>query len=174
MLHTVYPLKISGWVGTGSQTVHIFPSWRLYEEIPKIHSHKMLFLFSDIKDDFENIFKRWRKFWLEFKDIITIYYSTLLDQPFTTVEIQFQRIAQALESYHRLKHPEDTKMSDEEYDAMIEDMKSKLKDNRNEIQFIESLKVMGNSRNLEHRLSKLVEKCPLVFVDVKAEKPDFT
>ena len=174
MLNTVHPLKVTGWVGNGSKTVHIFPNWRLYEKIPKIEPHKMLFLFSDIKDDFTAIFQRWVKFWLEFKDIITVYYSTVLDQSFTTTEIQFQRIVQVLEGYHRQKYPSDTKMADEEYDKMIEDMKSKLKDNKKEIEFIDTLKVMGNSPNLEHRLSELVKKCPLVFVDVKTEKPIFT
>jgi len=174
MLNSVHPLKVIGWTGTGGKTVNIFPSWRLYEKTPKIEPHKMLFLFSDIKDDFAVIFQRWVKFWLEFRDIITIYYSTVLDQSFTTTEIQFQRIVQVLEGYHRQKYPSDMKMAEEEYEKMIEDMKSKLKDNKKEIEFVETLKIMGNSPNLEHRLSELVKKCPLVFVDVKTEKPIFT
>ena len=170
-LNTVHPVRITG--SRSGQSVEIYPEIRLYEKIPEnIFPDKMLFTFHDIEKNFGDIMQAWRKLWKNYKEPIKEYFLTLLDHELARLEIQFQSIVFVLESFHRLKVP-DNKMPEEQYDAMIKDMKEKLSEIPQQIKFVKKFASMGNGFSLPDRLHKLVEIAPETFADAQKEKSDF-
>lgn len=171
MLDTVHPIRING--SSKGQSVQIYPGMRLYEKIPtNIDSDKMLFTFNDVEENFEEIIQSWWKLWNEYRDPICKYFSTILNQDLINNDLQFQSIALALESYHRLKCP-DEEIPQEKYDVMIENMKYKLRDDPKQVGFIDRFKTMGNGQNLQKRLHNLIELAPETFADPQNEKSKF-
>lgn len=172
MANTVHPIVITAWAS--NDIVNIFPGTRLYENIPSIDFQRdMLFSYSDIANDFETFIQSWKKLWDTYKEIMDVYFSTLLNSGLATIEIQFLRIAQALEAYQRRKFPEERILSDEEYEMMIADMQSKLSDNKHALKFISRFKKDAKWPSFEQRLHKLVDMCPDVFNDPVSEKSKF-
>lgn len=171
MMHTVHPLTILGYIN--DEKIEIYPNYRLYDNIPKISvSDRMLFTYHIISDNFESFVQIWKKFWSEYKDTIIKYFSTLLNEHLTTIELQFQSIALALESYHRGKFP-DMSSSDEDYNRMISDMISKVEDDPKQVKYIKRFKAMGNSPILAQRFYDLVKVCPDMFKNPDEEKQKF-
>ena len=171
MMNTVHPVRITG--SRNGQSVEIYPGIKLYEKIPaNIFPDKMLFTFHDIEENFGDIIQAWRKLWKNYKDPINKYFLTLLDHELARLEIQFQSIVFVLESFHRLKFP-DNKMPEEQYDDMIENMKEKLNGNQQQIKFVEKFANMGNGFSLPERLRLLIEMAPETFTDAQKEKTDF-
>lgn len=171
MMHTVHPLTIVGYIN--DEKIEMYPNYRLYDNIPKIVvSNDMLFTYHVISNNFESFIQSWRKLWLQYKDTIINYFSTLLDEHLTIIELQFQSIALALESYHREKFP-DTSSSDEEYNKMIQGMISKVKDDPKQVRYIKRFKAMGNDPSLSERLHELVKICPDMFKNSDEEKTEF-
>ena len=171
MLNTVHPIRITG--SRNSQSVEIYPGINLYEKIPEnIFPDKMLFVFYDVEKNFEEMIQAWRELWKDCKDPIITYFLVLLDHELARLEMQFQSIVLALESYHRLKFP-DIKIPKEKYNVMIEDMKAKLKDNPMQIDFVEKFENMGNGFSLPKRLHSLIKISPETFANARKEKSDF-
>ena len=171
VLNTVHPIRITG--SKNGQSVEIYPGIKLYEKIPEnIFPDKMLFVFYNVEKNFEETIQAWRKLWKNYKDSIIIYFSVLLDHGLARLEMQFQSIVLALESYHRLRFP-DNKIPDEQYDAMIGDMKAKLKDNPMQINFVKKFTNMGNGFSLSERLHALIKISPATFADSQKEKLNF-
>ena len=170
MLNTVHPIRITG--DRNGQSVEIYPGIKLYEKIPEnIFPYKMLFVFCDVEKNFEETIQAWRELWKNYKDPIITYFLALLDHGLAGLEIQFQSIVFALESYHRLRFP-DNKIPDERYDAMIGDMKAKLKNNPMQINFVKKFTNMGNGFSLSERLHALIKISPETFADAQ-EKSNF-
>lgn len=176
MMKNVHPVGIQAATADKESTnVSIFPSIHLYDYVPeKSMPHDMLFHYPLISQNFESFVQAWRKFWVSCRDLLMIYFSTLLDTGLITLEIKFQRIAQVLEAYHRRKFPNDKKMSDEDYENMIKDMKSKLAGDKNQVDFVGQFKNQGNGPSLGERLQKLMSMCPDAFHDVEKEKHEFS
>ena len=170
-LDTVHPIGITG--SRNGQSVEIYSGTKLYEKIPEnIFPDQMLFVFDHVEENFEETIQVWRKLWKNYKDPITKYFLALLEHGLARLEIQFQTIVFALESYHRLKFP-DNKMPESQYDDMIRDMKAKLNDDRQQINFVKKFANMGNGFSLSERLHKLVKTAPETFTDAKKEKSNF-
>ena len=170
MLNTVHPIRITG--SKNGQSVEIYPGIKLYEKIPEnIFQDKMLFVFYDVEKNFEETIQAWRELWKNYKDPIITYFLALLDQGLARLEMQFQSIVFALESYHRLRFP-DNKIPEEQYDAMIGDMKAKLKDDRQQTDFVKKFANMGNGFSLFERLHALIKISPETFADTQ-KKSDF-
>lgn len=176
IMKSIHPIDINGILADQDNTrVIIFPSYHLYDYLPgRSLPNDMLFHYPLISQNFESFVQAWRKFWVSCRELLMVYFATLLDSGSITLEIKFQRIAQVLEAYHRRKFLDDKKMSDEEYENMIKNMKLKMDGNKNQIDFIDQFKNMGNYPNLAGRLQKLVDMCPDTFNDVEKEKHDFT
>ena len=171
MLNTVHPIRVTG--SRNSQSVEIYPGIKLYEKIPEnIFPDQMLFAFYHVEENFEEMVQTWRKLWKDCKDPICKYFLVLLDHGLARLEMQFQSIVLALESYHRLKFP-DIKIPEDQYSAMIGDMKAKLKDDRQQIDFVKKFANMGNGFSLSERLHDLVKRAPETFADAQKEKSDF-
>ena len=170
MLNTVHPIRITG--SRNGQSVEIYPGIKLYEKIPEDISDKMLFIFCDVEENFEETIQAWRKLWKNYKDPIITYFLALLNHELAGLEIQFQSIVFALESYHRLRFP-DNKIPEKQYDAMIGDMKVKLNDNQSQIDFVKKFANMGNGFSLSKRLHALIKISPETFVDAQKEKLNF-
>ncbi|MGI0007132.1 MAG: HEPN domain-containing protein [Nitrosotalea sp.] len=175
MLKTVHPLSIVAHAfGDNTNPIIIFPSIQIYDDIPKISMvNDMLFSFPTISDNFETYVQTWFALWGRLHHPLTTYFATLLDANRMTIEIQFQRIAEVMESYHREKYPNERGMPEEEYNAMIEDMKSKLSANSREVSFVSRFKSMGNGPSLEQRILQLVDLNPRAFNNVANERAQF-
>jgi hypothetical protein len=175
MMKNVHPISIEAITSDKEKTaVSVFPSIHLYDYIPeKTIPRNVLFHYPLISQNFELFIQTWRKFWISCRDLIMDYFSTLLDIGSITLEIKFQRLAQVLEAYHRRKFPNDKKMSNEDYEGMIKDMKSKLTGNENQIDYVKQFKNQGNWPSLEKRLQKLVSMYPDAFHDAEKERNDF-
>ncbi|MGI0062998.1 MAG: HEPN domain-containing protein, partial [Nitrosotalea sp.] len=174
MLHTVHPLSVKATINEDpNNSVIVFPSIQLYENIPKISTHDMLFLFPQISGNFQVFIRAWFELWGGFRNTLTVYFATLLDKGNTTIEIQFQRIAQVLEYYHRGRFPDTRLMPENDYETMINDMRTKLAGDRREIQYVNRFVNQGNGPNLEQRIRQLVDMCPLSFNDANEERGQF-
>jgi len=171
MAHKVYPITITG--STKDYTVSIFPAMIMYEDIPKVPSHHMLFLYHEISEGFQTFIQLWKKLWDTHEEVITTYFSTLLNAGLSTIEIQFLRIAFVLEAYHRKKFPDVKIPFDKTYGEMIIDMKSRLSDNIQALEFIERNRKKPMFVNFKQRLEKLVDICPDVFKNPEVEKLQF-
>ncbi|MGB6785142.1 MAG: HEPN domain-containing protein [Nitrosotalea sp.] len=176
MMKNVYPISIRAKTADQDNTsVSVFPSIRLHDYVPERSlSRDMLFHYPLLSQNFQSYVQTWRKFWIVCRDLLIDYFTTLLDEGSITLEIKFQRVVQVLEAYHRKKFPSDKKMSDEDYEKMIQNMKSKCVGAQNQINYIKQFKSMGNWPNLAERLQKLVDMCPDAFNDAAKEKHDFT
>lgn len=176
MMNDIHPISMQAkTTDPDNINVSIFPNIHLNNFIPERSlPNDMLFHYPLLSQNFESFVKTWRKFWVSCSDLLMDYFTTLLDTGSITLEIKFQRISQVLEAYHRRKFPNDMKMSSEDYEKMITDMKSKLAGNEKQINYIKQFKSMGNWPNLAERLQKLVDMCPDAFNDVTIEKHDFT
>lgn len=175
MLKTVHPLSVIAHVfGDNANPIVIFPGIQIYDDIPKMSmANDMLFSFPVISDHFETHVQAWFALWTRMRYTLTTYFATLLDANRTTIEIQFQRIAEVLESYHREKYPDEKVMPEEEYNMMIQNMKTKLSDDPRAVSYVVRFKKQGNGPNLEQRLRQLVDANPSAFNDVLAEKNQF-
>lgn len=170
MANKVHPITITG--STNDYTVSVFPTMKLHEDIRKVPSHHMLFLYHEISDNFEDLIQSWKKLWNTYEEVMTTYFSTLFDAGFSTIEIQFLRIAFVLEAYHRRKFPDERVPYDEAYEKLITDMKTRLSDNPQALEFIEKNR-KKMSMTFKQRLEKLIDVCPNVFKDPISEKPQF-
>ena len=80
-----------------------FPAYKIYNDIVEEQDFlKLNFNFSQISNDFDTIIKDWFEFSATHQKSLEIYFQTLLDARWLTVEIRFLRIAQALEAVHRI------------------------------------------------------------------------
>jgi hypothetical protein len=171
MAQRVHPISITG--STKDYKVTIFPAIMLHEDIPTIPSHHMLFLYHEIADNFESFIQSWKKLWDCYEEVMTTYFATLFNRGILTIEIQFLRVAFVLEAYHRRRFPNAEVPLDEEYERMIEAMKTKLSDNQQALEFIERNRNKPINIIFKRRLEKLTDICPDVFEDPE-EKPQFS
>ena len=171
MMDSSHPYWYVGYIG--DKKVEVYPNLRLYDEIPEIKSpDRMLFTYPKVLANFPQLIESWWSVFEQYKDELITYFSAILNKTLTTIELQFQIIILALESYHRKKFPESDQTS-EEYEKMISNMIEKLQKNDEQIKFVKKFKKMGNSPNLKQRLLKLVEISPQTFDNTEEEKSKF-
>ena len=86
--------------------VTIFSDHRTFDDIiDEYDSDKMNFLYTDIKDQYEDIISDWFRFYAQYEKPLDLYFRTKLEQPHLTYEIEFLRIMQSLEAFHKIKFP---------------------------------------------------------------------
>ena len=158
MMGPVHPKQYSGH--TNNQVIEIYPNIRIYSIRQKNSRNRMLFTFSDISNNFTKIIFRWWQLYEEYNSAIINYFSAILNEHLATVELTFQTVVQALESYATKKFP-DPCIPSSEYNQMIESLKSDATDEQKH--FIERFRDLGNRPSLKIQLERLVKICPQVF-----------
>lgn len=68
--------------------------------------HDMNFTYNSIKETFATIISDWFTFSKKYEKSLTLYFETLQFQKSYPLEIEFLRIVQSLEAFHRIKNPE--------------------------------------------------------------------
>ena len=155
---------------TNNQVIEIYPNIRIYNIKQNISRNTMLFTFSDISNNFAEIIYHWWQLYDEYNSAIINYFSAILNEPLATVELTFQTIVQALESYHTKKFP-DPCIPSKEYNQMIDTLKVDATDEQKN--FIERFRNQGNRPSLKKRLERLVGICPQAF-ESKEDKIRFS
>jgi len=110
----VYPISI---IASSKNAINEFPDGKkipapitIYaqyysypEDFPQIHPLRVLFLFSDIKNDFEQSFNLWISKVDLLEPIIDLYFGTLYNDKLY-LQSKFLNLTQAMESYHRRRY----------------------------------------------------------------------
>ena len=85
---------------------------------PQIDRNKMLFRFEDIRDDAEEIIKKWIKGHDEYDHAFNLYFTAQF-KPQMSMEAKFLSLAQGLEVYHRKKSGADNERAGVEFEEII-------------------------------------------------------
>ena len=67
---------------------------------------RMNFSYVDVKEEFGDVIREWFKFSDKYGKATDLYFRTLLEREHFTIEIEFLRIFQSLEVFHKIKFPE--------------------------------------------------------------------
>ena len=67
---------------------------------------EMNFTYAHIEEIFTSVISEWFEFSQKYKKSMTLYFETLEFQKSYPLEIEFLRIAQSLEAFHRIKYPD--------------------------------------------------------------------
>lgn len=73
---------------------------------PKIDRTRMLFTFSDIRDEAEGMINRWIESYEDYKNAFDLYFLAQL-KPQLSLEVKFLTLAQGLEVFHRRRSSDD-------------------------------------------------------------------
>ena len=85
---------------------------------PKIDRNRMLFGFSDIRDNAEGMINKWIESYEDYKNAFDLYFLAQL-KPQLSLEVKFLTLAQGLEVYHR-KPDEDNEIDEELVASLID------------------------------------------------------
>ena len=85
---------------------------------PKINRNRMLFTFSDIREDAEGMINKWIESYEDYKNAFDLYFLAQL-KPQLSLEVKFLTLAQGLEAYHR-KPDEDNEIDEELVASLID------------------------------------------------------
>ena len=67
---------------------------------------RMNFSYLDVREEFGDVIRGWFKFSDKYGKATDLYFRTLLEREHFTIEIEFLRIFQSLEAFHKIKFPE--------------------------------------------------------------------
>ena len=85
---------------------------------PKIDRNRMLFGFSDIRDNAEGMINKWIESYEDYRNAFDLYFLAQL-KPQLSLEVKFLTLAQGLEVYHR-KPNEDNEIDEELVASLID------------------------------------------------------
>ena len=91
---------------------------------PKIDRDRMLFRFSDIQDDAEEMINKWIDSYEDYKNAFDLYFLAQL-KPQPSLEVKFLTLAQGLEVYHRSVSSDDAAEMGEvkhKYKELVQDL----------------------------------------------------
>lgn len=123
------------------------------EDAPKIDTDKMLFRFSDIRENAERVFNKWLSIYSVIRPSLGLYFSAVSgDHKY--LDGRFLALAQGLETYHR-RTSNETLMDKTEYRAIVASLLwSCPKPNR---KWLRERLLHGNEINLGQRIKRIVE-----------------
>lgn len=127
-----------------------------YKEILPPH---MLFSLRDIKEDFDNIIKKWFDSGETLKPVFNLYFGTIYNSDMY-LEQRFLSLIQAIESYHRRTRT-NNEMDPEEHEKMVDNIIGSVDDQYKE--WIESRLTYSNEPTLRSRLRELIKECNLLL-----------
>ena len=130
-----------------------YPSQPFSEDLPKIDIHRMLFRFSHIRGNAEEIFNNWLNAYSEIRPSIGLYFSAVTGAH-KYLDGKFLALAQGLETYHRRTSSE-TLMERSKFRAIV----AKLlwmcpKESR---KWLKGRLQHGNEINLGRRIKMIIE-----------------
>ena len=94
-------------------TIHNPGMYHYFKDQPKIDRNRMLFTFSDIRDNAEGMINKWIDSYEDYKNAFDLYFLAQL-KPQLSLEVKFLTLAQGLEAYHR-ESCDDKYMEDDEF-----------------------------------------------------------
>ena len=88
-------------------TVTVFPSYRMHAGLDRDGDiFKMDFNYQEIAGEFDRALASWFAMHEKYSRSMDIYFHARLDDPMLVTDIKFIRLVQALEAFHRAKHPD--------------------------------------------------------------------
>ena len=130
-----------------------YPSLPFSEDAPKIDTHKMLFGFSDIRENAERVFNKWLSIYSVIRPSLGLYFSAVSgDHKY--LDGRFLALAQGLETYHRRTSIE-TLIDEAEFRSMVASLLWDCpKPNR---KWLKGRLLHGNEINLGQRIKRIIE-----------------
>ena len=130
-----------------------YPSLPFSEKEPKIDRYKMLFRFSDIRENAEYVFNKWFSIFSIVRPSIGLYFSAVSgDHKY--LDGKFLALAQGLETYHR-RTSNETVRDEAEYRSMVASLLwSCPKQDR---KWLRGRLLYGNEINLGQRVKRIIE-----------------
>lgn len=130
-----------------------YPSLPFSDEPPKIDIHRMLFRFSDIRENAEHVFNKWLSTYSVIRPSLGLYFSAVSgDHKY--LDGKFLALAQGLETYHR-RTSNETAREESEFRSMVASLLwSCPKQNR---RWLRGRLLHGNEINLGQRIKRIIE-----------------
>lgn len=146
-------IDISGEETRPANIKLFYPSLPFSEDAPKIDIHRMLFRFSDIRENAERVFNNWLGAYSVIRPSLGLYFSAVSgDHKY--LDGRFLALAQGLETYHRRTSTE-TLMDVAEFRSMVATLLWKCpKPNR---KWLRGRLFHGNEINLGQRVKRIIE-----------------
>ena len=130
-----------------------YPSLPFSKDIPKIHSHTMLFTFGQIKGDIERILNNWLGAYEVIEPALGLYFSATTGTH-KYLDGKFLALVQGLETYHR-RTSEEKLMDEKVFRGLVAKMICLCpKDKR---AWLKGRLLHGNEINLGKRIKRIIE-----------------
>lgn len=130
-----------------------YPSLPFSDNAPKVDKHRMLFRFSDIRENAEHVFNKWLSTYSVIRPSLGLYFSAVSgDHKY--LDGKFLALAQGLETYHR-RTSNETSRDESEFRSMVASILwSCQKQNR---KWLRGRLYHGNEINLGQRIKRIIE-----------------
>ena len=131
----------------------VYQSTTYSKKIPKVEDYAVLFYYTDIKSNFEEVINNWLNNFEIVFPAMALYFSFKKEEQ-KYLEDQFLALAQGLETYHRRKSSEKLRDADE-----FEKLKLTIINAcpEHERKWLENMLEHGNEINLRKRLKRIIE-----------------
>ena len=123
------------------------------EKVPVRSWHDMLFNFSSIKSNAQDIFNNWMNAYDYLSPALGLYFSTRVGAQ-KYLDGKFLTLAQGLETYHR-RTSDETLMGEEEYDQLVNSIVENCPGNH--VEWLNGRLAHGNEINLGKRIKIIIE-----------------
>ena len=88
----------------GDEAITVFPDQKVYDNVvDEQEFHRLDSNYRQIEENFEEVICNWFKLSEKYRHPFYLYFQTKLEQHMLTLEIEFLRIVQALETSHRIE-----------------------------------------------------------------------
>ena len=124
---------------------------------PKIDRNRMLFGFSDIRDNAERMINKWIESYEDYKNAFDLYFLAQL-KPQLSLEVKFLTLAQGLEVYHRRMFSDDAPEMDEvklQYKELVQGLIEQYPDGKDK-EWLEGKLEHLNEVSLGKRIKELI------------------
>ena len=135
---------------------------------PKIDRNRMLFGFSDIRDNAEGMINKWIESYEDYKNAFDLYFLAQL-KPQLSLEVKFLTLAQGLEVYHRRMSSDDAPEMGEvklKYKELVQGLIEQYPDGRDKKWLEGKLKHL-NDVTLGKRIKELINPFKEIFGNSK-------
>lgn len=123
------------------------------EKIPKKNWHEMLFKFSSIKTNAQQVFNNWLNAYEYLSPALGLYFSTKAGAQ-KYLDGKFLALAQGLETYHRRTSSE-TLMDKKSYEALVSEVLEGCPEEH--LDWLKGRLMNGNEINLGKRIKKIID-----------------
>ena len=135
---------------------------------PKIDRNRMLFGFSDIRDNAEGMINKWIESYEDYRNAFDLYFLAQL-KPQLSLEVKFLTLAQGLEVYHRRMSSDDAPEMDEiklKYKELVQGLIEQSPDGKDK-KWLEGKLEHLNDVTLGKRIKELINPFKEIFGNSK-------